>query len=89
MNVEIKSNLIDEIVIDYGFIKGSNKIVFIKAGQDCSMYGYKDKYLRIAKRINEKYDYTIICSSNPFNGINPLDNAMEVIGDYCKKRKYN
>ena len=76
-------------VIDYGIIYGSNTIVFIKAGQDGSMCGYKNKYLRIAIDINEKYGYTVICSSNPFDGINPLDNAMDVINSYCNNKGYN
>ena len=53
------------------------------------MCGYKNKYLRIAIDINEKYGYTVICSSNPFDGINPLDNAMDVINSYCNNKGYN
>lgn len=78
-----------DIVIDYGIVNGNSTIVFIKAGQDGSMYGYKNKYLRMACDINNKYGYTVICSSNPFDGVNPLDNAMDVINDYCKKNKYD
>lgn len=71
-------------VIDYGIIRGNNNILFIKAGQDGSMYGYNNKYLKIAKDINKKYGSTVICSSNPYNGNNPLDDAIEVIDSYCK-----
>ena len=39
----------------------------------------------MAKRLNQKYGCSVICSSNPFDGNNPLDNAMEVIEDYAKK----
>lgn len=74
-------------VIDYGIIKGNNNILFIKAGQDGSMYGYNNKYLKIAKEINSKYGSTVICSSNPYDGNNPLDDAMEVIDSYCKDNK--
>jgi len=73
------------ITIDYGIIEGSSRILFIKAGQDGSMYGYENKYLRIAKRIREKYGVSVIVSSNPFDGRNPLDDAMAVIDDYCKR----
>ncbi len=76
----------DNINIDYGIVNGDNTILFIKAGQDGSMYGYENKYLQIAKRINEKYGYTVITSSNPFDGRNPLDNAIEVIEEYCKNK---
>ena len=80
---EIHSNFNDEI-IDYGIVEGNNIIVFIKAGQDGSLYGYQNKYIKIARRLNKKYGCSVICSSNPFDGNNPLDNAMEIIEDYAK-----
>ena len=69
----IHSQFEDIAIIDYGIIKGNGTIVFIKAGQDGSMYGYQNKYLKIADNINKKFGYTVICSSNPFDGTNPLD----------------
>ena len=86
---EVIHEKFNDKVIDYGIIYGSNTIVFIKAGQDGSMCGYKNKYLRIGIDINDKYGYTVICSSNPFDGVNPLDNAMDVIKGYCNKNKYD
>ena len=83
----IHSQFEDIAIIDYGIIKGNGTIVFIKAGQDGSMYGYQNKYLKIADNINKKFGYTVICSSNPFDGTNPLDNAMKVIENYCKEQK--
>ena len=80
---EIHSNFNDEI-IDYGIVDGNNIIVFIKAGQDGSLYGYQNKYIKMARRLNKKYGCSVICSSNPFDGNNPLDNAMEIIEDYAK-----
>lgn len=82
----VNSKLEDIAIIDYGMVRGNETIVFIKAGQDGSMYGYQNKYLKIADSINKKYGYTVICSSNPFDGTNPLDNAMRVIGDYCNEQ---
>lgn len=80
---KIHSNFNDEI-IDYGIVEGNNIIVFIKAGQDGSLYGYQNKYIKMARRLNKKYGCSVICSSNPFDGNNPLDNAMEIIEDYAK-----
>lgn len=80
---EIHSNFNDEI-IDYGIVEGNNIIVFIKAGQDGSLYGYQNKYIKMARRLNKKYGCSVICSSNPFDGNNPLDNAMEITEDYAK-----
>ena len=84
-DIELHRQLSDSIIIDYGIIKGNNNILLIKAGQDGSMYGYNNKYLEIAKAINKEYGSTVICSSNPFDGNNPLDDAMQVIELYCQE----
>lgn len=83
-DIEIKKELKDALNIDYGIIKGNSTILFIKAGQNGSLYGYKNKYLKMARRANKKYGCSVICSSNPFDGTNPLDNAFEVIDYYAK-----
>lgn len=82
---EIHSKFEDIAIIDYGIVEGNNIIVFIKAGQNGSLYGYQNKYIKMAKRLNKKYGCSVICSSNPFDGNNPLDNAMKVIEDYAKR----
>lgn len=82
---EIHSKFEDIAIIDYGIIEGNNIIVFIKAGQNGSLYGYQNKYIKMAKRLNKKYGCSVICSSNPFDGNNPLDNAMVIIEDYAKR----
>lgn len=81
----VKSNLEDITIIEYGIIEGNNTIVFIKSGQNGSIYGYNNKYIKMAKRLNKKYECTVICSSNPFDGNNPLDNAFTVIEKYTSK----
>ena len=81
----VKSNLEDITVIEYGIIEGNNTIVFIKSGQNGSIYGYNNKYIKMAKRLNKKYKCTVICSSNPFDWNNPLDNAFTVIEKYTSK----
>lgn len=83
----VKSNLEDITVIEYGIIEGNNTIVFIKSGQNGSIYGYNNKYIKMAKRLNKMYKCTVICSSNPFDGNNPLDNAFTVIEKYTSKFK--
>ena len=82
---EIHSKFEDIAIIDYGIIEGNNIIVFIKAGQNGSLYGYQNIYIKMAKRLNQKYGCSVICSSNPFDGNNPLDNAMVIIEDYAKR----
>ena len=82
---EIQSRFKDIAIIDYGIVEGNNIVVFIKAGQNGSLYGYQNKYIKMARRLKEKYGCSVICSSNPFDGNNPLDNAMEVIEYYAKR----
>ncbi len=69
----------------YGVIMGSNNVLFIKAGLHGSTYGYENKYLQIARNINKKYGFTVICASNPRDDVlNPLEQDMAVIADVCK-----
>ena len=50
--------------VDYGFVFGDNKMVFIKAGAGGGITGYQNKYLRMARRVHERLGATVICSSN-------------------------
>ena len=62
---EIKKEFKDIAIIEYGIVEGNNTIVFIKAGQNGSLYGYQNKYVRMANNLNKKYGCSVICSSNP------------------------
>lgn len=76
-------------LIEYGINNGKPccmDILFIKVGQDGSCYGYRNKYARIAERVSSKYGITVIVSSNPFDGENPLDDGMQVIREYCSEK---
>lgn len=55
---------LDEESVDYGFMFGNNKIVFIKVGAGGGIPGYQDKYLRMAHRVHERLGATVICASN-------------------------
>ena len=46
--------------LTYGVISGNESFVFIKPGLSGSIYGYENKYLKIAERLNEKYGCNII-----------------------------
>ncbi len=64
---ELRLNILkfDEIIDDrYGIIKGSKDVFFIKVGSSGSIYGYQNKYLKMAKRVNYKYGLTVIVASN-------------------------
>ena len=75
---------LDEESVDYGFIFGNNKIVFIKVGAGGGIPGYQDKYLRMAHRVHERLGATVICSSN-YEKCLPMDKkAIEWCARYLK-----
>lgn len=86
MNLKLTKDF-DEI--EYGIVKGNSTILFVKAGQDGSIYGYKNKYLNMAKNINKKYGISVICSSNPYIGLNPLNHDLKVVDEYARNEKFN
>ena len=45
-------------------VKGSTTMLFIKGGSGSTYYGYNNKYLDLARTINEKYGVTVAVSSN-------------------------
>ena len=61
---KITHKILDEEAVDYGFIFGNNKIVFIKTGAGGGIPGYQDKYLKMAHRVHERLGATVICASN-------------------------
>jgi len=74
--------------IEYGIFEGNNKILFIKTGQNGTIYGFDNKYLKIAKQINEKIGATVIVASTYFTGKNSLQNGIELIEEYSKERNF-
>ncbi len=61
--------------VEYEVVFGNEKIVFIKAGAGGSARGYEDKYLRMARRVHERVEATVICASNPDVPHEELDEA--------------
>lgn len=51
--------------LEYGFLFGNERIVFIKAGAGGELRGHEDKYLRMAHRVHERLGATVICATNP------------------------
>ena len=72
----------DKVIDDYfAIVSGENTLVFIKTGRGGTVYGRDNKYLRIAKKINDKYGYTVVISANPVE----YDCDLELENDYLKK----
>lgn len=75
--------------IEYGIIYGNSTFVILKAGQDGSIYGYENKYYVMAEDLNREFGVTVISSSNPFNGQNPLDDAFSLIEEICREKGFD
>lgn len=67
--------------IDYGFVFGGDrrKILLIKAGQDGSIYGYRNKYLKLACEMRELYGFSVVCASTLSSDINQMAQFAEVV----------
>ncbi len=68
--------------IDYGFIRGSGRIVFIKTGLGGSCFGYGNKYLKTAHRLKEKYGLSVIVASNPNDNKKHIEADRQMIEQY-------
>ena len=66
----------------YGFVRGNENIVFIKSGLGGSCFGFENKYLQIARRLNSKFGATIICASNPHDNKSHIEVDRRAIDDY-------
>lgn len=82
------TQIIEEDIIKIGYIQGSNKVLFIKCGQGGSIYGYGNKYLDIALRVNERCGCTVFISETLNDGKEAYEREMEVVrklvGDTCR-----
>lgn len=70
---------IDDEETNYGILFGNENIVFIKTGAEGDIYGYKDKYPKMAHRIHERIGATVICASNPDTESSHLDSDRAMI----------
>ena len=74
--------------ITYGIIHGNNTIVFIKAGMNGTYYGYKNKYITIAKKLYKKHGCTVITASNPNGYMDDFKSEMKSIEAFAYYHKW-
>lgn len=60
-------------------VKGSTTMLFIKGGSGSTYYGYNNKYLDIARTINQKYGLTVAVSSNKLFSVIDLKEELQSI----------
>ena len=71
----------DDSEIDYGFVFSGDrqKIFLIKAGQDGSIYGYQNKYLKLAYELRDLYGFSVVCASTPSADIDQMVQFTEIV----------
>lgn len=74
--------------IKIGYIKGSEKVLFIKTGQGGSIYGYDNKYLYLAQSINEKYGSTVFVSATTSDSKALYDEEMRIVANCLQDMSY-
>ncbi|SIN83309.1 hypothetical protein [Fibrobacter sp. UWB11] len=77
----VKSSKCANCSIDYGFVFGGNrqKIFLIKTGQDGSIYGYQNKYLKLACELRDLYGFSVVCASTPSSDIDQMAQFAEMV----------
>lgn len=60
-------------------VKGSTSMLFIKGGSGSTCYGYNNKYLDIARTINQKYGLTVAVSSNKLFSVIDLKAELQSV----------
>lgn len=65
--------------VSIGYIPGSSKVLFIKTGQGGSIYGYENKYLDLAIKVNEKYDCSVFVSATTIDTKDSYQHDIQII----------
>jgi dienelactone hydrolase len=67
--------------IDYGFVfsRDRQKIFLIKTGQDGSIYGYQNKYLKLACELRDKFGFSVVCASTPSVEIDQIAQFAKIV----------
>ena len=67
--------------VDYRFVFGGDrqKILLIKAGQDGSIYGYRNKCLKHACEMRSLYGFSVVCAATPSSDMTQMAQFAEVV----------
>ena len=63
----------------YGIIKGSPELLFIKIGRSGTIYGYEHKYLEIAHKVHSKFGCSVAVSANPVDSRYVLKDEIDIV----------
>ena len=75
----------EDLIVNYGCIRGNEIIVYIKAGLGGDYLGFKNKYLIMAQRLHKQYGCSVISASNPESKNRKIDVDREIILSFIQK----
>lgn len=73
----------DKTVFDskFGIVFGTNVLVYIKTGNGGNIFGYENKYVKIANRIYDELGYAVLVAANPVEEQCNLQSEMGKVFD--------
>lgn len=71
-----------------GCMHGSKQVLFIKAGQGGSIYGYENRYLDIASNARDKYNCSVFVASTSGDGKEIYDYEMRLVEEQLCDPEY-
>ena len=74
--------------IEYGFINGDDRVVFVKVGLGGTCRGYEEKYLKMASMLRAKYGCGVIVASNPNDSKSHVDSDRFAIESYASDKGF-
>ena len=88
MRADGYNEIITDDGVSMGYIPGSERVLFIKAGQGGSIYGENDKYLHLAREVNERYGMSIFVSATELDSECVYQREMELVKQRVKTESY-
>lgn len=75
--------------MEYAYVRGDQRIVFIKVGLGGDCYGAEDKYLRMACMLHKQCGCSVIVASNPIEGKSHVEADRQAIAQLVAAQGIN
>lgn len=69
----------EAVSIEYGYISGNDTVLLIIVGQGGSIYGFNNKYEKMADYYHRGYGVTVVVASNPYDGTDMLGVSIDFV----------
>lgn len=79
MEIKDYTNVFTSEDMSIGYIPGSSRVLFIKTGQGGSIYGYENRYLDLAMKVNERYGWSAFVSATIEDSMEAYERDMQLM----------